>query len=223
MFSNSLFSEYVRIFSQFDYTKNYYSHYFNVNENICLINLPDTTLNIIVTLPVDEQKFEKAHKLLKENSKVNYFWIFIITSESEYSQTVALIEQFNIQKVAIKPFYNGSNYDFFLENLFTTSEDLAMIQLNRRQIFARQYINATNFGKLTVMPDGKIYANINHDAIGAIYDDIRNIIYSELVNGKSWLRIRDQKPCSDCVYQWLCPSPSNYEIAIECPNLCHVV
>jgi len=24
------------------------------------------------------------------------------------------------------------------------------------------------------------------------------------------------------VYQWLCPPPSNYEIAIERPNLCHI-
>jgi hypothetical protein len=34
--------------------------------------------------------------------------------------------------------------------------------------------------------------------------------------------IRNQTPCDDCVYQWLCPSPSDYEIAISRPNLCHV-
>lgn len=26
----------------------------------------------------------------------------------------------------------------------------------------------------------------------------------------------------DCIYQWLCPSPSNYELVIGQPNLCHI-
>lgn len=33
---------------------------------------------------------------------------------------------------------------------------------------------------------------------------------------------RVQNPCNACIYQWLCPSPSNYELAIGKPNLCHV-
>ena len=64
--------------------------------------------------------------------------------------------------------------------------------------------------------------NVNQEALGNINDDIRELIYYELVDGKSWHRIRNQAPCIDCIYQWLCPSPSNYEIAIGRPNLCHV-
>jgi len=222
LLSNSLLPEYINVFSLYGFTKNYYSHYLNINEHAHLLNLPNTTLQVIVTFPVDEQKLEKAFKLLKEINNLNYCWVFVISSELEYSQTETLIKRFNIQNSTIKPFYNGNNYDFFSENLFTTIDDLQSIQLNRRQIFARQYINAADFGKLTVMPDGKIYANINHEALGTIDDDIRKLIYNELVSGKSWLRTRNQKPCVDCVYQWLCQSPSNYEIAIGRSNLCHV-
>jgi pseudo-rSAM protein len=48
------------------------------------------------------------------------------------------------------------------------------------------------------------------------------IVHKEIDNGKSWFRIRNQAPCNDCVYQWLCPSPSDYEIAIGRQNLCHI-
>ena len=52
---------------------------------------------------------------------------------------------------------------------------------------------------------------------------IHEIVYNEIEKGKSWLRIRNQFPCDNCVYQWICPSPSNYEIAIGRSNLCHVI
>jgi len=35
----------------------------------------------------------------------------------------------------------------------------------------------------------------------------------EISEGKSWLWIRNQAPCSKCADQWLCPSPSDYEIS----------
>jgi pseudo-rSAM protein len=73
------------------------------------------------------------------------------------------------------------------------------------------------------MPDVKVYANPYFQALGTIEDDIRELIYKELTEGKSWLRIRDVEPCCNCVYQWLCPSPSDYELAIGKPNLCHII
>lgn len=52
------------------------------------------------------------------------------------------------------------------------------------------------------------------------------MVYQRMIpiweEGKSWFNIRNQPPCNSCIYQWLCPPPSNYEIAIGRPNLCHV-
>ena len=73
------------------------------------------------------------------------------------------------------------------------------------------------------MSNGDAYANPNHPVLGNIYtDSINEIVYNEVELGKSWFRIRDQEPCNECVFQWLCPPPSNYEIEIGRPNLCHV-
>ena len=221
LLSNDLLPEYIDVLNRFDFAKNYYVNYLNINERAGLFGSYNSTLQIIISFPLNEQKFEQVYRLT-DVEDYNVFWIFLISSEFEYIQAEALVERFHIQKSKIIPFYTGRNYDFFSENIFTNLDDIDLIQLSRREIFANQYINTTNFGKITVMPDGQVYANVNQDALGNINDDIRELIYAELVNGKSWLRIRDQAPCIDCIYQWLCPSPSNYEIAIDRLNLCHV-
>ena len=69
---------------------------------------------------------------------------------------------------------------------------------------------------------GVIFANSNHEPPGTIENNNSELVYNEMENGNSWLRVRDQKPCCDCVYQWLCPSPSNYELVMKRPNLCKV-
>lgn len=114
------------------------------------------------------------------------------------------------------------NYAFFNHHVFLNESDLNEIKLSKAEIFAHQALNTNDFGKLTIMPDGKVYANPHFPVLGTIEDDIRELVYKELVNGTSWRRIRDMKPCCDCVYQWLCPSPSDYELAIGKPNLCHI-
>ena len=74
------------------------------------------------------------------------------------------------------------------------------------------------------MSNGDAYAHVNYQLLGNIYThSIHEIVYNEIEKGKSWLRIRNQFPCDNCVYQWICPSPSNYEIAIGRSNLCHVI
>lgn len=60
-------------------------------------------------------------------------------------------------------------------------------------------------------------------ALGNIYThSIYEIVCKEIEKGLSWFRIRNEAPCNECVYRWLCPSPSDYETAIGRPDLCHV-
>jgi pseudo-rSAM protein len=92
-----------------------------------------------------------------------------------------------------------------------------------KDFFTRQAMNIYDFGKINILPNGDAYANLNHPTLGNIYtESIYEIVHKEVEEGTSWFRIRNQVPCNGCVYQWLCPPPSNYEIAIGRPNLCHV-
>jgi len=91
----------------------------------------------------------------------------------------------------------------------------------RFNIFAHQKLNTNFFGSLTIISSGDVYANINRPALGNIVNNsILELIKSELIINTAWRKIRDVEPCSNCIYQYLCPSPSNYEIILDKSNLC---
>ena len=143
---------------------------------------------------------------------------FLIFSKQDYLDVEQISPTVNGNFV---PVYNGENIDFFESNVFIRQEEILASALSKRQIFMRQATNIFHFGKLTVLPDGNVYADVNQTPLGTIDDTVYSIVYREFTEGKSWFRVRDFAPCNDCIFQWLCPSPSNYEIAIGRPNLCH--
>jgi len=154
---------------------------------------------------------------------VSIFVVFLVFSEDGYNLINDLINDKPVYRDAlIVPVYNGENISFFEDNIYTSREDMDEIKLTKREIFIHQALNSNDFGKLIILPDGNVYANVNFEPYGNIDDSPYSIVYKEITKGKSWLRIRNQEPCSNCIYQWLCPSPSNYELAIGKPNLCHI-
>lgn len=153
--------------------------------------------------------------------KVNF--LFVVCTEDEVEIFSEVIEKLDIKNYEMRPLFIGTNLDFFRHFVYTTHNDLENCALTKREIFANMTLNVHSFGKITVMPDHKVYSNVNNPSIGLLGDSNYNLIYKEMTEGQSWLRIRDMEPCCNCVYQWLCPSPSNYEMAISKPNLCHVV
>ncbi len=84
-------------------------------------------------------------------------------------------------------------------------------------------MNTHFFGILTVSANGEVYSNVNNIALGNIADsNLLDLIGKEMTENLSWRKIRDKQPCCDCLYQYLCPSPSNYEIVMNKQNLCHI-
>jgi pseudo-rSAM protein len=119
--------------------------------------------------------------------------------------------------------YNaGNGHCFFEENVFINQNDILETKLSKREIFAHQAVNTNFFGTLTILPNGEVYSNLNCKPIGAINDSIYDLIITELDKNYSWRLLRNQKPCTDCLFQWLCPSLSNYELVIERINLCNI-
>lgn len=148
--------------------------------------------------------------------------IFVF-SEDDFIQFSSMIEKCPTdQNIRFIPLYNRKNQLFFESTIFTKKEDFDEIELSKNDIFMRQAMNTEDFGKLTVLPDGNVYANVNELALGTIDDSPYSIVYKEFANGHSWFKLREQAPCSNCIYQWICPSPSHYEIVFARPNLCHV-
>jgi hypothetical protein len=194
-------------------------------ENVVTLQ-PDFVNNfsyiINIRFPIDMQKWKNArHILLNQTLPVEY--VFDVTSNNDIFQAEQFLEQYKIEKSRFNPIYTGNNIGFFKKNVFLSKKDILSTSMTIKDFFSRQAMNIYDFGKINIMPNGDAYANLKHSILGNINNNnIYEIVYKELKDGKSWFRIRNQQPCNDCVYQWLCPPPSNYEIAIGRPNLCRV-
>lgn len=199
----------------------------NIPSDYGILSLLDRNvfkLKIIVNEPpFDIVSIVAYAKKIKQNN-ISQNWEIIVTSLSEYNDAEILSEELSsFANVAIKPFYNGRNLKFFEEYVYVDQEELERIKLDRQSIFALQKLNTYAFGKINIFSNGKIYANVYNKPIGCIEDSIKDILGKELEEGISWRSTRyDKEPCSECRFNLLCPSISNYEFAIGRINLCHI-
>ena len=177
---------------------------------------------VSIDFPIEEQQWNRSSQILRSQAlPVEY--VFEVSSFENCQQTEQLVEKYRIEKYRLNPVYTGENIRFFEENVFLSKEDILSTVMTIKDFFFRQAINLYDFGKINILPTGDAYANLIHPVLGNIYtDNIHEIVSKEMDEGKSWFNIRNQAPCNECVYQWLCPSPSDYEIIIGRPNLCHI-
>lgn len=184
----------------------------------------DTTFayRISVNFPIDMKQWDNSRQILL-NQSLPFEYVFDVFSDENYLQIEQLIEEFQIEKYQLNPVYTGDNILFFKKNVFLSKEDILSATISIKDFFIRQSMNVYDFGKINIMSNGDTYANVNYPSLGNIYiNSIYDIVQKEIDEGESWFRIRNLAPCNTCIYQWLCPSPSNYEIAIGRSNLCHV-
>jgi pseudo-rSAM protein len=93
----------------------------------------------------------------------------------------------------------------------------------QRIIFARQKLNTNFFGKIHLFPNGDIKAHPLKAVLGNYkQENLVKMLENEMITNTSWRIIRDKEPCNECIYQFLCPSPSDYEWVMGTNNLCHI-
>jgi len=180
------------------------------------------SFEIKVCFPLEESYWNAVLNFLLRN-RHNITLDFQVSFVKDVEEVEKLVEMHGINNHTITPNFNGRNFSFFANNVFIGEEDILSEVQSMREIFAHQALNTNDFGRLTIGANGDVYANPHFPALGNIVThSIAELLVKEMTEGKSWLRIRDQAPCNQCVYQWLCPSPSDYELLIGKPNLCHV-
>lgn len=203
----------------------YYCNYLNVNQksrNLRFLNPGTSSLKILVHFPINEEKLKTALEIVK-NSNLNSRFVFIVQSEEEFEKSSAVISSLGIDNPDFQPFFNGENLDFFMEGVFVSKEEILESKPKMNDIYTNSVLNSLNFGRLTVLSNGHIYANVNASRLGILgKDSIYDVLYKEMYHGKSWRRIRKNvEPCKGCTFQALCPPLSNYTYAIGRNNLCH--
>lgn len=149
-------------------------------------------------------------------------WRFIASCSEDIMQAEQLQKDMKIN-LSIIPFFTGSNCCFFEEFVYNHSEDIVADPISKQTIFRRQNLNENFFGKLTILPSGNVYANLNCASIGNIVNNsLAELVYKEMTNSTAWFMLRDGEVCGNCLYKHLCPSISNYELALGKLNMCHV-
>ena len=194
-----------------------YLHYnlYEKNDFLDIVNL-----ELIVNFPLNKDAFNNAFSLANKEQTTFHL---IIENEEQYLNAEKLINEFDITKYSINPFYTGENIDFFKKNIFLDKDDIFSNTLSMREIFRNKKLNSNYFGTLHILPDGTVKTNMNCKSLGNIKSkSILDLILKEMLDNTGWRVVRDQKPCSDCTYQWICPPISNYELAIGKTSLCHL-
>lgn len=225
-FSYSRFEELARFLNDFKRLKTYHSHYLNLpgrKRELQLIKDDLSTLAIAMDFPIAEDKLKEALDLVAETGMAVEF-TFVIQQGKDIDAAQAISARFKITDFTFKPYYNGDNFDFFKDNVFVNKQEVLQLKPGLKQIFPRVKTNPLNFGKITVLSNNAIYANVNANIIGRLGEEsLYDVVLSEFFDGSSWRKSRDKLyPCRSCVYCFLCPPLTNYEYALKRNNLCHV-
>lgn len=222
----SKLTELTTILKEYSFEKTFYLHYKHLisdSEKVRLLVFDNTILKILVDFPVRESHLKQVLELISP-SGVECEFHFVIQDAWAFEQTSRITSLFKVGHYKYKPYYNGRNRDFFENNIFICKENLVESRPTNRDIDTRQVINAIDFGHLTIMSNGDIYANVNAPPLGILdRDSMYDVVYKEMENGESWRRVRKKiKPCKSCGFEALCPPLSNYEYAIGQNNLCRI-
>lgn len=183
----------------------------------------NATLRILVTPPYAKEALISCLNKTKPLRKQTEYQ-FIVASEAELKQAEQLSDDLKISSVTLKPYANESTLDFFRENVFLDIEDIIGASVGSTEIYANLILNRLHFGRLVILPNKRVHANINTPVLGVLgKDSIYKIVHEEMYHGRTWRRTRKKiPPCRDCILSALCPPPGNYEYALKRNNLCHI-
>jgi pseudo-rSAM protein len=150
--------------------------------------------------------------------------IFLIQRDEEIPILDEVITDLKTANISVQPYFNGDNFDFFKANVFTGHDSLSESMLDIGVIKARMSYNTLNYGKMFIKSNKNIYSNLNGASLGSMADiSMEKAVISELSEHGYWLKVRrDVVPCSDCLFNSICPPLSNFEIVSGINNSCNI-
>jgi pseudo-rSAM protein len=225
IFAHKQFPEILKLFDDIKLKCSLGFHYLNFHEELFLSQLHGYKLEIFVNPPYQTHKIESIIHLFKKH-EIDCLFRFRITSENDYEMfNSSFAAELAENTFTTEPLFTGENFEFFEKYVFLNESDIFEEPLSLRKIFANRILNSNFFGHLYLDCAGDVTSNPNNKhSLGNIANNtFYQLIANELIHNYSWKRTRTKPPCNNCLYQYLCPPPSNYEWALKCNNLCHVI
>lgn len=226
IFKFSKLEELLALLNGLSFKKVFYTHYMNLiqgADKFDLFPVDSSSFSILVTFPVEENQWKASIDVLRAH-EIKAEFLYIVGSEKDFNRAEELITSFCLDNYSFHPFFNGHNLDFFKRNIFVDKDDLQEAKPTDKEIHARQLVNPFHFGRVTILSNGHIHANVNTSRLGTLEkNNMHEAVYQEMFRGKSWRRVRQRvEPCNRCTFSALCPPLSNYEYIIGRNNLCHI-
>jgi len=201
----------------------------NIGKQVCLtINCDE--ISIEECLNIDKLNIlvdggfnpVKLNRIVKEVDLLDSRFIFRVKCMDDIDSAYRFIDANRIDSIVI-PFWDGKNSYFLHSVLEMDVDDIFSRPITRREIFRNQKLNSNLFGHLYVLPNGNVFSNLADKPIGDFRTDIiSKIIHTELEAGTVWRKTRDDVSCNSCIYKFLCPPPSEYEISMKNYHLCNI-
>ena len=155
----------------------------------------------------------------------NIRFVFKIYNKIDYNHFVSNLQNKKIEYDFELDIAN-CNIDFLKENVFLNKADILKMKVTKQDYDANNTLNKYFFGKL-VIKNNKIY---NRETKGKLITkldenkELKEIVFDALINSNKWFLIRDRvKPCKTCVFKYICPPISDYEIKASRYNFCNII
>ena len=127
-------------------------------------------LRVLIDFPLQEKQLAGAFQSVEEKNLDTVFE-FIVASEADFRKAQELIAALKIAGYSFQPFYNGRNLGFFKKYVFLKKQAVLASKPTIEEVLSRSVVNAVNFGRLTALPNGSVYANVNAGKLGRLGKD----------------------------------------------------
>lgn len=203
----------------------FYIHYQDLakfNDTRILSLLEKCYFFLLIDFPIKEKELDLAV------SKINFdkhSYIFMVESVSNYKESERINRKLNLHNVNYSPFFNGRNISFFKNNIYINKSNILTFKQSINELLLKRISNPNYFGKLILDSDCRIYTSFFSKSIGHLgnfSEEKEQIVYHLIENKNSdWIVNKFmKKPCSNCLYNFLCTPISNYEKVLKKINLC---
>lgn len=189
-----------------------------------LLKIPSSRLQIYHYPPFNYTSINpQIINLFRRSRKVELK--LLISSEEDYYHAEEFVKSHNIQRYSVKPNLIQNNIEFFKNFVFLTREEILASRPVQREVLSRLTLNELHYGMLVILTSGEVFANPNDPSLGNFLTGTLNqFIEKEVISGISWNRTRSQvEPCKTCIYKFLCPPISGYELLTNRFNFCNVI
>ncbi|MCL2290292.1 MAG: TIGR04150 pseudo-rSAM protein [Bacteroidetes bacterium] len=223
VFKHPCFCEILSLINNHNIEIELYAHYKHLLNYTTPNSLPISVLNVIIDNEVDMIALTNVISLIN-NAQFTIKYHFFVTNDKEYENIINKLPTLDIENYIFHPLFNEHNFDFFKENVFVNKDDICGEKTSITDIYIRQVANPIYFGKLYIMCNGDVFANLNANKIGNLENQsLAEIANNEMDKGTSWRQTRDKvKPCKKCLYKFICPPISNYEYCLGKFDLCTI-